>query len=482
AADVRRQLADAGRKTGVRVRIYAADGPPLIDNWQLIGPTYELRDPDMEPWRKDAARFLDRLIEGAVGAEGLPSLDPAQPDVAANFPELATARDTGRIVSALRRAPDRSPVAFAAAPFASGTDRDRTLLVSANARDVTTVVRAERATLGLIFLGVLALSLTLSSFLARTIVRPLRRLAIAAERVRLGRAREVTVPRFQFRGDEIGELARSLSDMTMVLRERIDATEAFAADVAHELKNPLASLRSAIEALPSVKRDDQRSQLLDIITTDVARLDRLITDIAHASRVDAELTRTRFEPVDLGRMTAGLVEAYEARGLPRGIRLAFARPAAGSADVLGDAERLAQVVRNLVDNAISFSPDDGLVEISVAGGADRVRVRVDDDGPGIAAGTEDRIFDRFYSERPEGERFGRHSGLGLAISRAIVEAHSGTLVAENRRTGGARFLASLPRREGRTPGERGQGSRGQDNRSQGAGGPGARRARGGAKG
>jgi two-component system sensor histidine kinase ChvG len=310
------------------------------------------------------------------------------------------------------------------------------------------VVREERLTSFLIFLGVLALSLLLSLFLARTIVRPLRRLSIAAQRVRLGRAREVTVPRFKKRRDEIGTLARALSDMTQALRHRIDATESFAADVAHEIKNPLASLRSAVESLDLVKDDGLRAQLLEVIRDDVNRIDRLITDIADASRLDAELSRTRFERVDLGQLATTLVKLVERAGLPRGVKIAYARPEPGTAIVMGEESRIAQAVRNLLENAVSFSPDDGIVRLTVMHAAHRVMLRVDDDGPGIPSGMHEQIFKRFYSERPANECFGKHSGLGLAITKAIVEAHDGTIKALNREQDGhvvgARFIMTLP--------------------------------------
>ncbi|MBV7257433.1 sensor N-terminal transmembrane domain-containing protein [Pacificimonas sp. WHA3] len=435
-----RQLAAAARIASFRVRVYGPDGRLQVDNWDLAGPTYTLIDPETQPLRKDVARLLDRSIEALAGARRLDDMNLDAPDVASSHAVIAMARAEGRPAATLLYAPDRTPVAFAAAALPEG----RTLMLSANARDITRIVRSERAAMFLIFLGVVALSMLLSSFLARTIVRPLRRLAIAAQRVRLGRSREVTVPRFQLRRDEIGELSRSLSDMTGALRSRIDATEAFAADVAHELKNPLASLRSAIEGLERVEDPDLRAQLLKIVKADIDRLDRLISDISDASRLDAELSRARFERVDLGAMLEAVVTLYEERGLPRNIELALARPGQGTTCILADERRLAQVVRNLIDNAISFSPDGGIVQVGAARGGGDVIFYVEDAGPGIPPGTEEKIFKRFYSERPQSEDFGRHSGLGLAISRAIVEAHDGTIAAHTRAEGGARFVATLP--------------------------------------
>jgi two-component system, OmpR family, sensor histidine kinase ChvG len=436
-----------GATTSSRLRIYAPDGRRIVDSWARTGPTFRLRDPAQEPWRKDVARFLDRVIEFVGSADRYPRLAEPAVDRRGAWPEAeAAARARPQVAYvALRRAPDRTVIVNAAARLAATGD---VLLVTVDTRDITRVVREERLTSFLVFLGVLSLSLLLSSFLARTIVRPLRRLSIAAQRVRLGRAREVTVPRFAKRRDEIGTLARALSDMTQALRHRMDATESFAADVAHEIKNPLASLRSAVESLESVKDPALQAQLLEVIRDDVVRVDRLITDIADVSRLDAELARTRFEPVDLGQMAATLVRLVERGGVPRGVKIAYARPEPGVAIVLGDESRLSQVIRNLLDNAVSFSPDDGVVRMTVLRAGERVMLRVDDDGPGIPSGMHDDIFKRFYSERPEGESFGKHSGLGLAIARAIVEAHEGTISALNREAdgtvAGARFVMTLP--------------------------------------
>lgn len=433
-----------GDKTSARLRIYDGGGALIADSWRVTGPTFQLRDPNAEPWRKHVARFLDRVIEFVGSAERLPRYDNLLGAVRRDWPEAELAA-RGKVSTRLRRAPDRTVIVSAAAPISGSAN---VLHVTMNTRDITRVVREERFTSFLIFLGVLALSLLLSSFLARTIVRPLRRLSIAAQRVRLGRAREVTVPRFNKRRDEIGTLARALSDMTHALRDRIDATESFAADVAHEIKNPLASLRSAVESMELVKDEALRAQLLEVVRDDVNRIDRLITDIADASRLDAELSRTRFERIDLGQMVATLVKLTERAGLPRGVRIAYARPEPGTAIVLGDDSRIGQVVRNLVDNAVSFSPDDGIVRLTVMCAGQRVMLRVDDDGPGIPAGMHEQIFKRFYSERPAIESFGKHSGLGLAIAKAIVEAHDGNISALNREQGGkvvgARFIVTLP--------------------------------------
>src|SRR4029078_12671772 len=220
-------------------------------------------------------------------------------------------------------------------------------------------------------------------------------------------------------------LPRAVSDMSQSLRQRIDNIEAFAADVTHELKNPLASLRSAVEGLDRVDEPELRHKLMDIARDDVSRLDRVINDISEAARTDAELLRARFEGVDLGPLIEQLEHKWETRAESRDATIAFARPRMDSAVVMGKPDRLARAINAIIDNAVSFSPPGGLVEIAAARGGDEVRIRVDDEGPGVPPEAREAIFNRFHSVRPDGDEFGRHSGLGLAIARAIVEGHGG---------------------------------------------------------
>jgi two-component system sensor histidine kinase ChvG len=439
-ADVPAMLSRMGQKTGTRLRLYGYDGTLLVDSWRISGANYTLRDPAEEAWQRHAARFLDRAIDFIARAETPHDYVEPEPDRAAGWPELRTALRTGKAIGAESFAPDRTFMITAAAPSPTGA-----LLMTTNARDVTRIVRAERFRVGVLLLVVAALSIALSFFLARTIVRPLRRLARAAVRVRLGRDREVTVPRLPRRRDEIGSLAQALSDMTQALRHRIDATDAFAADVTHELKNPLASLRSAADALQRVSDPSQRAQLMAIIQDDVRRLDRLITDIAEASRLDAELSRARFESVDLGRVIEAIVREREMRGPnPRGVQVAFARPRVDTAVVRGDEFRLARIVENLLDNAVSFSPDSGLGQITATRSGAEVIVRVEDQGPGVPPELRESIFRRFTSVRSDEDP--SHSGLGLAIARAIADGHGGVLEVETRdeRPHGAAFILRLP--------------------------------------
>jgi two-component system sensor histidine kinase ChvG len=434
-------LVRLGQDSGTRLRVYQRNGAKLADSWAGAPPTYELRNPADEPWYRGVARALDNGFDAIVGAKRAEMLQPPTRDLLQAWPEAEAAVTQAGAVTRLRRAPEGTPYISAAVPVPDSGGR--VLLLTVNARDIRTVVRSERFTLILILAAAILLSILLSRFLARTIANPLRRLAIAAHRVRLGRAREVTVPLLPARRDEIGLLARALHDMSQSLRQRIDATEAFAADVTHELKNPLASLRSAVDTLEMVDDPALRRQMLDVVRNDVARLDRLVVDIAETSRLDAELSRARFEPVDIGHLIESMIPSWEDR---RPIQIAFARPRTGTAVVLGVESRIARLIDNLVDNALSFSPAGGVVEIRAYGIGEEVMITVEDEGPGIRREDREAIFNRFHSIRPEEEEFGRHSGLGLAIARAIAEGHGGRIEVEDRPGGrsGARFVVHLP--------------------------------------
>jgi two-component system sensor histidine kinase ChvG len=434
-------LATASKVTNDRFRLYGPDGSLLIDSWRLTGPTYELRDPRTQKWTQDVARGLDQGFNFLVGAKTPKEYQEPAVDRIEAWPEAIRARNLKRPTTKIRSAPDLTPVISSAVPFDDGV-----LLATDNDRTFTHAVRKERA----LILGAMALIITisilLSMFLARTIVRPLRRLALAAHRVRLGRAREVSVPRLPKRSDEIGLLARAVSDMSQSLRQRIDNIEAFAADVTHELKNPLASLRSAVDGLDRVEDPDLRHKLMTIAREDVGRLDRLINDISEAARTDAELARATFEVVDLGPIIEQIVSSWESRREKGDARLAFARPRKDTAVVMGKPDRLARAINAIIDNAVSFSPPGGLVEIAAAHVGDEIRIRIDDEGPGVPPEAREAIFNRFHSVRPEGESFGRHSGLGLAIAQAIVQGHDGEIDVHDRddAPSGARFTIRLP--------------------------------------
>jgi two-component system sensor histidine kinase ChvG len=292
-------------------------------------------------------------------------------------------------------------------------------------------------------------SLLSSVLLALLVARPIEALAHAADRVRLSRARAIHLPKLAARNDEIGDLTRALQDMTAALSQRMDAIEAFAADVAHEIRNPLTSIRSAVETLELVRDEAPRARLMGILKHDVGRLDRLITDISNASRLDAELSRDAPRPVELNALLAELVELYGQTERPGEAQVSFERGSEGPVYVQGREGPLGQVVRNLVDNARSFSAPDGAVTVRLTRTGQEALVTVEDSGPGIPADNIETVFQRFYTSRPKGAAFGGNSGLGLSIARQIVEAHRGRIWAENRTDGhgrvlGARFQVALP--------------------------------------
>jgi len=324
------------------------------------------------------------------------------------------------------------------------------VLLTREAREVDDSLLTVRTSILGLFALALVLTVALSWYLSSTIARPILRLAGAAHRMREGRGRSGTVPQTLLRRtDEVGELAHALTESAAALWARMDATERFAADVAHEIKNPLSSIRSAIETLQRIEDPNQQRRLLAIISEDVIRLDRLISDISDASRVDAELSRTPTEPLDVGSILAILAEINDATrsdGEPAIMLDVPVTPLLVQA-VEG---RLVQVLRNLIGNARSFSPVNGSIFLQGRESGAMVEISVSDDGPGIPDAKLEHVFDRFYSERPANEQFGQHSGLGLSISRQIVEALKGRIAAENRRDDqgrvvGARFVVWLPR-------------------------------------
>ncbi len=426
----------------LRVRMYNANGTPTFDSFDIGKPTYSLVDQNKEPLRKQLARGIDLIFDFLVASPDLGSFSEPVVDQASVWLELRGLK-YNETKSRVKLADDLTHIIVSAS---RGVDGSGYIVTTSNPRDIRALVRAERFSIGMFILLVLGISVLLSLFLARTIVRPLQHLARAAVKVRLGRAPEVHVPRLPERRDEIGMLARALSDMSIALRQRIDATESFAADVAHEIKNPLASLRSALDGIDGVKQPELRKQLMDIAHADVLRMDRLISDISDASRIDAQLAKAKFEQIDLGDMIDQLLAARESRNADGDITIAFARPRRGIALIMGEDLRLERVLTNLLDNAVSFSPQSGLVEVSATRSGDDVIIRIMDQGPGIPANEREAVFRRFHSERPLSENFGRHSGLGLAIARTIIEGHHGSITVHDRDDSGsgACFQIMLP--------------------------------------
>jgi two-component system, OmpR family, sensor histidine kinase ChvG len=398
--------------------------------------------------------IYDLIFDRLPRQHGWPPYEE-QPRQRAEHYEEARAALRGDVGRMVRLAPSDDLVISVAVPVQKLKQVLGVLLVSAQTAWIDEAVRSVRFDIMRFFGIALLVTILASLYLAGAIARPIRRLALAAERVRAGHRAQNAIPDFSRRGDEIGDLSVSLRAMTETLSSRLDAIERFAADVAHEIKNPLTSVRSAVETAARIDDPEKQKRLMAIVLEDVQRLDRLISDISQASRIDAELSRAELETVDLGAMLEALVELHEttaeAAGDGRRVRLALDIGPNRGLTAPGIADRLVQVFRNLVANAVSFSPAGGRVAIGCQSDADWVTVTVDDDGPGIPEAKLAAIFDRFYTERPKGERFGTHSGLGLSISKQIVDAHDGTIHAENRRDAagrvvGARFVVRLPRR------------------------------------
>ncbi len=323
-------------------------------------------------------------------------------------------------------------------------------VLTLEASDVDEIIRAERQALAPFILIAIFVTLVSSLLLNNLIAQPVRMLARAADRVRLSRARSISLPQLARRDDELGDLTRSLEDMTDALSERMDAIERFAADVAHEIKNPLTSLRSAVETLDLVKDPAARNRLMAILKNDIQRLDRLVTDISNASRLDAELSREDLRPLDLGRLIGEVAQLYQDTAKPGDVAVVYAAPDTLEPIMVSGREGpLGQLLRNLIDNARSFSPPGGEVRVQLERGRGQAVLTVDDDGPGIPPDNLETIFQRFYTSRPKGAAFGGNSGLGLSIARQIAAAQGGSIRAENR-TGpdgaveGARFVVTLP--------------------------------------
>ena len=439
----------------IRVRLFNTQGELIVDSSLLRSAgvqTRELPAPGEEDALSRAAiAVYDWLVEILPPHSRFPRQATPTEDRASDFPEAARALE-GETTSAIRETEEGSLVAVAALPVQPLRRTLGALLISSGAEDVLRSVRDVRFTVLEAFAVALAITILLSLYFARTITTPVRRLAEAAEQVRAGRGRKVSIPDFTARRDEIGGLSRALRGMTQTLWVRMDAIEVFVADVAHEIKNPLSSLRNAVETARRVNDPGQRDKLLDIVAQDVTRLDRLLSEIADASRIDTEMLRAEAKALELGGVLSALVEmhrhAAEAEHLNLTLDLADERPFM----VYAVEDRLVQVFQNLLNNARSFSPPGGEIVIRMTREDDEICIDIDDDGPGVAESLREAIFDRFYTLRPKSEPFGAHSGLGLSISRQIIDAHSGTICCTKRTDEeGARFTVRLPAvRDGET--------------------------------
>ncbi|MGB8183061.1 MAG: stimulus-sensing domain-containing protein [Stellaceae bacterium] len=444
--------------TKTRARLFDEHGKLIADTNILEGPggmvqVSQLPAPD--------ASFFERLTDTVYGAvigafpwqQGFPRYVEPTTDNADSYPEAEQAL-AGDVAHSVRTRGNAGLILTVAVPVQHYRKVLGAVQLSIGSRDIENAIRSVRIEFIKVFAFALGVSVLLSIYLAGTIARPIRRLAAAAEAVRRRPAREAAIPDLTARHDEIGDLSGALREMTAALWQRVGAIERFAADVAHEIKNPLTSLKSAIETASRINDREKERKLLALVLEDVTRLDRLISDISDASRLDADLARDDFVPVPLGKLLATLVQVNEAAAKEDSPRLLLSLPGepgtpAGDLPVPGIEGRLVQVFRNLIANAVSFSPPGSAIRIGARRDGRDVVVTVDDQGPGIPEGKFAAIFERFYSERPRGEKFGTHSGLGLSISKQIVDNHRGQIWAENRTDDrgqvlGARFVVRLP--------------------------------------
>ena len=446
-----------------QARLYAPDGTILANSRVRQGPggtvTTEPLPPPVEHgpvlatigWIYDSVLGLLPHEAKSTVVDTTPTAGGPdwQPDVKEEL-RLNSAGNSNETAPYIRRTRDNRLLVTVAVPVEHDKHTVGIISLTREAREVDESLFTVRMSILALFGLALLLTVLLSWYLSLTIARPILRLAEAAADMREGRGRSGSVPKSLLRRrDEVGALASALSDSSAALWERMDATERFAADVAHEIKNPLSSIRSAIETLRRVEDPSRQRQLLTIIAQDVVRLDRLISDVSDASRLDAELSRVTVQPVDVVPILLTLQELDEAtRDEDNDPKLEVVAPPNGM-KVWAVEDRLVQVLRNLIANAHSFSPPRGRIAVRVRDAGGQAELSVEDDGPGIPDANLEHIFDRFYSERPKGESFGQHSGLGLSISRQIVEALHGQISAENRRDGagrvlGARFIVRLP--------------------------------------
>ena len=448
----RRMLRRLGETMATRTQLFDSNGRMVGDSQELAqtGPQANRNNVMGPPRPRNTATgvkaFGERFLEIFPIQSNLPPYPETVSRQVGDYPDAALAIK-GTIAATAWEGRNGQIILTASAPVVKSRQKLGVVLLSQDGKDIQDAVDQMRFDVLTIFMGALSITIFLSMYLAGVIARPLKKLARAAEAVRLGQGRQINIPDLTHRKDEIGELSAALRDMTGALWDRMDTIERFAADVAHEIKNPLTSLRSAVETAAIVKdREVDLNRLLDIMQHDVTRLTRLISDISNASRLDAELSREEMGSVDLGKMLTPLVNASRvmlenqavkhgaAPGqLPPEEKLVLRLAEDSSLIVRGSDQRLAQVFENLIGNALSFSPPEGAVVIEVRPDRDesRLAVTVTDQGPGIPENKLENIFERFYSERPKHEHYGSHSGLGLSIARQIVKAHSGIIYAEN---------------------------------------------------
>ena len=446
------------KTTGTRARLFRLDGQIIADSRRLVGAGRMIEIEELPPAKESVSMLskafdlFDHIMLRFLPGRQFPPYIERPVQRITDYPEAVASLD-GEYIKSIKAGKGDLLVLSVSVPVQRYKQVLGALMLTKGSSVIDAALYEVRRRILEVFAVAIAVTVLLSIYLSGTIARPLKRLAAAAELVSNDFGRQHQIPDMSARRDEIGELATTLREMTDALWARMDATERFAADVAHEIKNPLTSLRSAVETAARLKDPEQQAKLMTIIQEDVVRLDRLISDISDASRLDAELSRTKFDLVNMGAMLATLADMHnDYNASSPKVRLERIDGDKGSLMVAGMDGRLAQVFQNLITNALSFSPKQGRITLAVERTGSEICIHVDDEGPGIPTGLEQKIFERFYTERPDLEKFGTHSGLGLNISKQIVEAHEGSIIASNR-TGtdgevvGARFSVSLPKAE-----------------------------------
>ena len=458
----RRMVRRLSENTRSRIRLFQANGEMIADSHQLLTDDGYIQITDLTPapdyssLNKALRMLMSSAIEMIPNSADLAMYPHSDTRRINAYPDAITALD-GKINGTPWRSENDAIFLTAAAPIRHGAQIVGVVYLEHESQEIERAMNKVRFDVLTVFIGTLSLTIFLSIYLAGLIGRPLKKLAHAAEQIRLGQGRQIDIPDLSHRRDEIGELSMALRDMTEALARRMDSIEAFAADVAHELKNPLTSLRSAVETAGKITNEEDRKKMMDIIHHDVRRLDRLITDISRASRLDSELSRDEFDDIDIVALLREITSAMQTQisredddrissiKLDLEINPLLTR-ASKQTLIKGSQTRLVQVFENLIVNAVSFSPQNGTVQITidpVLYDPRRLEINITDEGPGIPENKLDTIFERFYSERPKYEAYGNHSGLGLAIARQIIEAHHGTIIASNigadKQPDGARF-------------------------------------------
>jgi len=430
--------------TKTRARIYDEKGYLIIDSKNIFSKNQvfpPLKDSDRtksfslyEAWNS----LLTRLF----GSQYALYVEYGQ-DEGKRYPEVTSAL-AGAPAEVVRIDKDDDLIISVAVPVQRLNAIVGVLLLSTAPGDIDNIIESERMSVLRIALAAAFVTSILSFLLAGTIAGPIRRLSAAAEKAQILVNDRAEIPDFTYRSDEIGDLSGALRAMTDSLYNRIEAIEKFAADVAHELKNPLTSLKSAVETLPLAKTKKDKDRLNNIIAHDIRRLDRLISDISNASRLDAELARQNASNVDISKLVKTIVSMQKDLAQKQNVNLFIKENSVDNIMVIGHDNRLAQVISNLIENAISFSPKNGNVILDIQSKDNKAIITVMDEGNGII-GDKDKIFNRFYTDREGQNDFGDHSGLGLSISKQIIEAHKGTIIADNIASGnGAIFTISLP--------------------------------------